>query len=437
MKQEKYDVVVIGSGIGGTCAAALLAHEGYKTLLVEKTPLIGGRCSTMEYKGFTLSTGVISLSPGTLVNQIFDQVGADFDIGTESHLVYRVAGKDYEMPMKRGLHWLFSQISDEAEAERVMGALRKASTWQEPSSAISFHDWLLQYTQNERILGIFQSFIPALMIVNTWEVPANAVIRFLNLARTLRVGGFARHGNQKLMESLANVIRAKGGDVWTRCPAKQILVANGAVRGILIDKEGEEFEIDAQVVISNAGPVKTVELTGRENFDKGYIKELNEKVKPAPIIWLQTAINSPTFNHPGQLILTGTRRVNTTVCPTFACPELAPKGKHLLLSGSAPPVSLPPFDFKKEIDLHIMDLTDNFPEFRRHGEILNAGCYWDDWPGTRTWPGNEMPQKTPIENLYNVGDAVAITGLTATPAAAESARLVVEDVKKRIQPAFG
>lgn len=437
MKPGKYDVVVIGSGIGGICAAALLAHEGYRTLLVEKMPSLGGRCSTMEYKGFKLTTGVIGLSPGAAVGQVFDQVGAEFDIGTEPRVVYRIAGKDYEIPPKGGLRWLMSQVSnDEAEAERVMGALRKAFTWQEPSATISFHDWLLQYTQNERILGIFQSLIPALMVVNSWEVPANVVTRFFEIARKLRVGGFARHGNQSLMESLASVIRTKGGEVWTRCRAKQILVTNGVVRGVLVEKEGKELEIAAQVVLSDAGPRKTVELAGRENFDKGYLKELEETIRPGPIVWIQTAINSPTFNHPGQLLLTGTRRVNLTVCPTFACPELAPKGKHLLLSGSAPPSSLPPFDWKKEIELHLMDLSDNFPEFNECGEILNTGCHWGEWPGCRTWPGYEMPQKTPVENLYNVGDGVAPTGTAGTPAAAESARLVAEDVKKRIQPAF-
>jgi len=43
MEQEKYDAVVISSGIGGLCAAALLSHWGYKTLVVEKLSRVGGR----------------------------------------------------------------------------------------------------------------------------------------------------------------------------------------------------------------------------------------------------------------------------------------------------------------------------------------------------------------------------------------------------------
>lgn len=66
-KHKKYDVVVLGSGIGGLCSAALLANKGYKTLVIEKLPIIGGRCSTLTYKGFKIPTGVVAVPmSGTL-----------------------------------------------------------------------------------------------------------------------------------------------------------------------------------------------------------------------------------------------------------------------------------------------------------------------------------------------------------------------------------
>jgi len=37
--------VAIGSGIGGSAAAALLAHAGIPTTLVEKNRRVGGSCS--------------------------------------------------------------------------------------------------------------------------------------------------------------------------------------------------------------------------------------------------------------------------------------------------------------------------------------------------------------------------------------------------------
>ncbi|MFC1823837.1 NAD(P)-binding protein [Thermodesulfobacteriota bacterium] len=80
MDQKNCDALIIGSGMGGMCAAALLAREGYRTLVVERLPYIGGRCSTMEYKGFKCTTGVIGPETGGILEQTFHEVGADFDV---------------------------------------------------------------------------------------------------------------------------------------------------------------------------------------------------------------------------------------------------------------------------------------------------------------------------------------------------------------------
>ncbi len=43
---ERYDVIVIGAGLGGLTAAALIARSGRKTLLVERNASVGGAAST-------------------------------------------------------------------------------------------------------------------------------------------------------------------------------------------------------------------------------------------------------------------------------------------------------------------------------------------------------------------------------------------------------
>jgi ribulose 1,5-bisphosphate synthetase/thiazole synthase len=45
---ERYDVIVIGAGLGGLTAAALLAHAGRKTLVIERNASVGGAASTYK-----------------------------------------------------------------------------------------------------------------------------------------------------------------------------------------------------------------------------------------------------------------------------------------------------------------------------------------------------------------------------------------------------
>ncbi|MBI4334810.1 MAG: NAD(P)-binding protein [Chloroflexi bacterium] len=120
MKQVSYDVVVIGSGAGGLCAGALLAHSGYKTLVVEKLALMGGRCSTIEYKGFKLGTGVVYTPTGEGLAHVFREVNVPYPLRPvpPEDARYRIEGQVYQPPPKGVLGWLMSRV-DEAGANRL------------------------------------------------------------------------------------------------------------------------------------------------------------------------------------------------------------------------------------------------------------------------------------------------------------------------------
>jgi len=59
--------------------------------------------------------------------------------------------------------------------------------------------------------------------------------------------------------------------------------------------------------------------------------------------------------------------------------------------------------------------------------VLNIDA---ELPLYRTWPGYDLPQKTPIQNLYNVGDGVKPPGRVGLLACAEGARMVTNELRK-------
>ena len=72
------EYAVVGSGIGGSSIASYLDAKGYKTVLFEKEPYLGGCSSTFEHGGFSYNTGATTLSgyqEGHLVKAHFDRLG--------------------------------------------------------------------------------------------------------------------------------------------------------------------------------------------------------------------------------------------------------------------------------------------------------------------------------------------------------------------------
>lgn len=75
---DKYDVVVIGSGIGGLVCAGLLAKKGFKVLIVERNAEPGGRLCSFTQDGFTFDTfihWVASCGRGGIVYNTLDELG--------------------------------------------------------------------------------------------------------------------------------------------------------------------------------------------------------------------------------------------------------------------------------------------------------------------------------------------------------------------------
>ena len=60
--EDEYDVIIVGSGIGGLTCGALLSKRGYKTLILEQHYLVGGYCTSFSRNGFTFNVGVSDVS---------------------------------------------------------------------------------------------------------------------------------------------------------------------------------------------------------------------------------------------------------------------------------------------------------------------------------------------------------------------------------------
>jgi phytoene dehydrogenase-like protein len=429
---KQVDALVIGSGIGGMCAAAYLAHKGHKALVAEALPRIGGHCSTIEYKGIKCTAGVVGPGLGGPLEAFFHEVGAEFSVRPCGTPHYLINGKIVKLPAKGGFRALLSAAtSDPEEIDSVLKAFSRAMNWTDPPETITMREWLLQYTQNKSVLDLFQTMAAATAIVSIDRVSAKGFFLFLKQHRGFRDWGVCPEGSIALPNSLAKVIEKHGGEIWTHSPATRIYSEDGVVKGATICKDGQDVDVQASVVISNCGPKRTVDLVGRDNLDVGYLAEL-EKLTPAMAISIHIKSDVPLLDY-DHLLIVGARRIVAIFQLTTVCPELAPPGTHYIVAGGDPVSSLEPSAAREEIDLCLEDLRDLLPGFESHAEILMTGVYHGDWPAMFSIAGQSMSQKTPIVNLYAVGDGfITEPGMTAMVGAAASGVAAAKDATRHL-----
>src|SRR6188474_854803 len=94
-----YDVIVIGSGIGGLTAGALLSKAGLSVCVLEKEPHPGGYLAGFRRKNFIFDTAIHWLNqygPDGMVTRIFDLLGNDHPSAISQKRIRRYLGKGYD-----------------------------------------------------------------------------------------------------------------------------------------------------------------------------------------------------------------------------------------------------------------------------------------------------------------------------------------------------
>jgi len=432
MPNDKLGAVVIGSGMGGMCCAARLTAHGLKVVVVEKSPYLGGRCSHRQRNGCTITTGAIMIPMGehSAIRQAFSAVGAPMNmVETTGAIRYRLPHGDYDLPPGRGglLGMIeFALQGDAVQSRQLLQHFREATSASIPLDSISFRAWLEQHTVSQDVMNLFQGFCAALMGTNLHEVPAGEFFRFLKHSSRGSRFGLAAKGNGDLIESLATAIEKHGSLIHRRTACRRIVIENGRAVGIEIhSKGGGEERIAADFVVSNTGPVKTIELAGGEAlFEKSYLAQLDAMPYETPIVHFSFLTDRPLIEgFAGSLVFGNTENLIYLEIPSIISPALAPAGRFLHTAYGAPRDAARP-NLKVDAANTLCELEENFPGAMEGAEIIVRARHRGQAPGMHRWPGYMMPVETPIRNLFNVGDGCTPPGTIGTEGSAASAKVV-------------
>jgi phytoene dehydrogenase-like protein len=420
------DALVIGAGAGGLCAAARLAHHGRHTLVVESRDRVGGRASTVEEEGFLVNTGAVAVEHGGVLEDTFRTVGAPFDIRIPTPAtMFRLKGRDVDIS-RGGWGRLVNGITKKGAG--LLGGMGRARGGEMPEDELTVRAWLDGYTSNRTLHAIFRNLCAAIFAVNSDEMPARAFLTYFIQKGAFRNFGFSPTGTLGLMRGLSDAVERDGGEVWLNSRVRALHTEDGRVRSATVVRGGEDVEVEAGVVISNAGPAATVALCGREHFDAAYLERMDRDLHATANIVVNVASREPLLKAPGIVTFGITRRLCNMANLTATCPELAPPGWNLYVAYAVPVPAVGDFDEEQEVALTMQDLRDQIKGFDRNAHILSVRVMRGDWPAQRSVAGLDLPRETSLANLWNVGDGVREYADGGIQACAESARLAVEAV---------
>jgi phytoene desaturase len=426
MSTSEFDVIVIGSGVGGLVSAAQLAIRGRKPLILEESDRLGGRFSTIDKDGYRIPTGAIAIETSGPFYETFQELGIDPDLHVPKPAVrVRIRGHEMTAGAPAWEH-MIKRVSK--SAGKVAIGLREGGG--NISDGMMLSDWAKKYTKSKTIASLFQSLAASMFTVNADELPARAF--FINLRETggYKSFGFAPNGNVVIADAMADAVVARGGEVRRGWSAVGIDIEEGrAVAVRVIDPSGTEQRLTTNAVISDIGPRNTARLVVGTEVEQVFADRVSG-TQPTSMISLAFTTDEDILpNVPGMMNFTDTRRLCSLGNLSAVCPNLAPPGKHLYEAYSVPRPAIGHSDYDEgaERELLEQDLRDQVPGYAEKATvILCKAMRGDKTPAQQSAPGNEPPSRTPVPNLIDVGDGCKPPGWIGTSGCAKTARLGVQ-----------
>lgn len=319
---DRWDAIVIGSGLGGLACAAYLCAAGRRTLVLEGHSVAGGnsqvfrrRVGDVEYE-FDVGIHYIGeCGPSGGITQIMNSVGLaervvfrPLDSDGYSTLIF----PDFEFRVPAG--WdryrerLLATFPEEAETlAKVVDTMRRVDAetrlYQDRQIAAAelaeraptFLAWGLRpVTELFAEHGLSQRAAAVLLgeqgdyAVRPSKTPvalaAGLTGHYMNGAY------YPEGGGQVIAGRLIEAIRAYGGEVRTRARVAKVRVVNGRAIGVTLARSGEE--IDAESVVSNADLKRTVgEIVGEEHFSAETVERVRGYTMTLPLFTAYLSID--------------------------------------------------------------------------------------------------------------------------------------------------
>lgn len=291
MKENK--IGIIGSGLGGLATACMLAARGYKVVLFEKNPWLGGKAAQLERDGFRFDMGPTILTLPSVLRRIFAEANRSlddylelvrldpqwrsfFNDGSVLDLMQNVAEmKDVLEKFSGGpetadgyqrfiqLSERLDRISNKFFFYKSVGGLRDMFNLSNSFNASTLGD-VLAMRMHRTVAGTIRSFVPDARVsqmldhftqyVGSSPYASPAVLCGIAHMQTNEGVWYPMGGTRAVPLALAKLARELGVEIHLNTSIESIETRDGAVSGV-VTSAGETIPLAA--VVSNSDSVRT------------------------------------------------------------------------------------------------------------------------------------------------------------------------------------
>lgn len=287
---NKYDIIVIGSGLGGLICATILSMEGMSVCVLEQANIIGGALQSFKRKNTIIDTGIHyvgSMREGQILNQYFKYLqlsnikggflDSDFDkitLASGEKFSYYGGYTDFYKNLaslfpkqKSGLKRYCSKIKQIGETISVENHSRGLlSSNGLEYLAIGADDFINSCINDKRLKDV-------LLATNTLYGGVKEKSSLYHHAMTLHSnieGAYKFYdGTQRIADTLAQVIRGNGGTLLTNKKVINICSKDKQIESITT-QDGEVFIGDR--IISSIHPAVTFNMINDNPIIRGLYK---------------------------------------------------------------------------------------------------------------------------------------------------------------------
>lgn len=281
--KASYDVVIIGAGIGGLTAAALLSKAGYSVCVLEKEPHAGGYLAGFRRKHFRFDTAIHWLNQcneGGMATIVFDILGSDHPNAVPQQRIRRYKGDTYDYlltnnPEELKAQWIAEFPHEKAGIERFFKAAKRLGYSFDNFGHIFRTEETMGFfeklTNKLRLLQFAMPFIP-LLGYNGEKGIKKGLDKYFKDEKLQRVFscdtdifsclvpiGWAYYGDyqsppkgggQVIAEWMEHVIAYYKNDIFFKCGVQEILLEDGVSKGVRFEHRGTVHELQSKYVIA-------------------------------------------------------------------------------------------------------------------------------------------------------------------------------------------